>query len=176
MSYSNDVTYRLLSLRGWAEFPAHFGGTMSSNVPVEAADRLSRRRAILVAVAVIAFLGAQTVARPYFVGGPDSDHDAKALMWGVHVGLLLLVLATGGCLLRTKGVRALMNDEVTKAHQRASVIAGYWVAMATALGLYVVPGAERLAAREAVYIVVTASIAAALLVFSYLEYRALRDA
>jgi hypothetical protein len=149
---------------------------MSSNLRVEAADRLSRRRAILVAVAVIAFLAAQTVARPYFVGGSDSEHGAKALMWGLDVGLLLLILATGGCLLRTKAVRALMNDEVTTAHQRASVIAGYWVAMATALGLYVVPGAEHLAGREAVYVVVTASVAAALLVFSFLEYRALRDA
>jgi hypothetical protein len=69
-----------------------------------------------------------------------------------------------------------MNDEVTTAHQLASVIAGYWVAMATALGLYVVPGAEHLAGREAVYVVVTASVAAALMVFSFLEYRALRDA
>jgi hypothetical protein len=149
---------------------------MSSNVPVEIADRLSRRRALLVGAAVIAFLLAQSVARPYFVGGPDSAHDAKVVMWVVHIGLLLLLLGTGGCLLRTKGVRALMNDEVTAGHPRVSVVAGFWVAMVVALGLYVVPGADHLAAREAVYVLVTASVAAALLLFSYLEYRALRDA
>jgi hypothetical protein len=148
---------------------------MSSNVPVEIADRLSRKRAILITLAVIAFLGAQTVARPYFADPGDTAHTAKAEMWGVHIAVLLLLLATGGSLLRTKGIRALMNDEVTAGHQRTSVIAGFWVAMATALVLYALPGAEHLQAREAVYVLVTASVSAALLLFSYLEYRALRD-
>ncbi len=148
---------------------------MSSNVPVEVADRLSRKRAILIAIAVIAFLGAQTVARPNFADPADTAHTAKAEMWGVHIALLLLLLATGGCLLRAKGVRALMNNEVTAGHQRTSVIVGFWVAMTTALVLYALPGAEHLDAREAVYVLVTASVSAALLLFSYLEYRALRD-
>jgi hypothetical protein len=149
---------------------------MSSNVPVEVADRLSRKRALLIALAVIAFLGAQAVARPYLTDPHDTDHAAKVVMWGVHVALLLLILATGGCLLRTRGVRALMNDDVTAGHQRTSVIVGFWVAMAVALVLYTVPAAAHLEAREAVYVLVTASVSAALLLFSYLEYRALRDA
>ncbi len=147
---------------------------MSSNVPVEAADRLSRRRAIVIVVAVVAFLGGQIVARPYFVND-SSDHALRLIMWGANAGLLLVVLATGGCLLRGKNVRRLMNDEVTAGHQRSSVISGFWVAMATALLLGVIPGAERVNAREAMYVVVTASVAAALLVFSYLEIRALRN-
>jgi hypothetical protein len=47
--------------------------------------------------------------------------------------------------------------------------------MATALVLYALPAAEHLGAREVVYVLVTASVPAALLLFSYLEYRALRD-
>jgi hypothetical protein len=147
---------------------------MSLNVPVEAADRLSRRRAIVIVIAVAGFLGEQTFARPYFASD-SSDHLIKLFLWGSTAGLLLLVLATGGCLLRRKSVRSLMNDEVTAGHQRSSVISGFWVAMATAVLLCVIPGAERVNAREAMYVVVTASVAASLLVFSYLEIRALRD-
>jgi hypothetical protein len=49
------------------------------------------------------------------------------------------------------------------------------VAIATAVLLCVIPGSDRVNAREAMYVVVTASVATALLVFSYLEIRALRD-
>jgi hypothetical protein len=146
---------------------------MSSNVPVEAADRLSRKRAIVIVIAVVAFLAEQVVARPYFADG--SDHLMRLFTWGANAGLLLLVLATGGCLLRRKSVRSLMNDEVTAGHQRSSVIAGFWVAMVTAVVLCVLPGADRVNAREAMYVVVTASVTVALLVFAYLEIRALRD-
>jgi hypothetical protein len=155
-------------------FSSSFGGVMSSNIPVEAADRLSRRRAIVIVLAVVAFLVGQLVARPFFVSD-NSDHLVRLFTWAVNAGLLLVVLATGGCLLRRKSVRSLMNDEVTAGHQRSSVISGFWVAMATAVLLCVIPGSDRVNAREAMYVVVTASVAAALLVFSYLEIRALRD-
>jgi hypothetical protein len=147
---------------------------MSSNVPVEAADRLSRRRALVIVAAVAGFLGEQTFARPYFASD-SSDHLMKLFMWGSTAGLLLVVLATGGCLFRRKSVRSLMNDEVTDGHKRSSFISGFWVAMATAVVLFVLPGSDRVNAPEAMYVVVTASVSAALLVFAYLENRALRD-
>jgi hypothetical protein len=51
-----------------------------------------------------------------------------------------------------------------------------WAVNAVALLAVLWPASQSLAARQAVYAVVTPSIVAALLAFSYLEYRAHRDA
>lgn len=149
---------------------------MQSRSTVEMADQISRRRAIGVAAAAIAFVIIQLIARPFFVGGPEGVHHLPRLMWGVNAGALLLLLATGGGLLGNRRIRALVNDDVSRSHYKTAVGAGYWVAMATAMVLYILPIVERLSAREAVYMIVTPSIAVALLAFSYLELRAHRDA
>ena len=48
-------------------------------------------------------------------------------------------------------------------------------AMGTAIGIYVVAMFEPVSGRDAVHIIVTAAVAAALLNFGMLERRALRD-
>ncbi len=148
---------------------------MTSKSPVEIADVISRKRAALVALAAIAFL-AHVVARPLLSGGLDAAHHARTDLWAVNALLLLAILATGGFLLNRRAVRALVNDEVSRSNYRTAVVAGYWVAMATAMGLFVVPAFQGLAVREAVYIIVSASLVVALLAFAYLEHRAHRDA
>jgi hypothetical protein len=149
---------------------------MQSKSPVEIADRVSRRRAGGVAAAAAVFLLVQVVARPFFGSAPDTAHLAKVDMWAINAGVLLLLLATGGGLLLNRQVRSLVNDEVSRSHYRTAVGAGYWVAMVTAMGLYVVSGFRSITGREAVYLIVTSSIGVALLAFSYLEYRAHRSA
>lgn len=47
--------------------------------------------------------------------------------------------------------------------------------MVTALGLYFLPGAASFTPREVVYVIVTPSVAVAILAFSFLELRAHRD-
>jgi hypothetical protein len=128
------------------------------------------------AAAAIAFVIVQLAARPFFGGGPDGEHRVQKTMWAINAGALLLLLATGGGLLKNRGIRALVNDDVSRSHYKTAVVVGYWVAMATAMGLYLVPGVGGFTAREAVYMIVTPSIAVALLAFSYLEHRAHRDA
>jgi hypothetical protein len=44
------------------------------------------------------------------------------------------------------------------------------------MGLYILPSAGRFTVREAIYLIVTSSIVVALFTFSYLEYRAHRNA
>ena len=150
---------------------------MASETPVEIADRYSRKRAAIVALAAIAFIIIHVVLRPFFSGGPDTARYLNVgVMWAINAIVLLAGLATGGGLLNNRQIRSLVNDEVAQSNYRTAVVAGYWVAMATAMGLYVLPSAENLTGREAVYVVVTSSIAVALLAFSYLEYRAHRDA
>jgi hypothetical protein len=97
-------------------------------------------------------------------------------MWVVNAVVLLLALSTGGGLLNNRQIRALVNDEVSQSNYRTSVILGFWVAMVTALALYVFPSLQRLTGPDALYTVVTYSVCVAVLKFAYLEFRAHRDA
>jgi hypothetical protein len=148
---------------------------MQSRTPVEIADRISRRRAFGVAAAAFVFLVVQIVVHPFF-SGAETGRRARTDVWAINAVVLLLLLATGGGLLNRREIRALVNDEVSRNHYKTAVVAGFWVAMTTAMGLYVLPPFRELTARGTVYVIVTASISVALLVFAYLEYRAHRDA
>ena len=150
---------------------------MQSQSPVELADQASRKRAILVAVAAGFFLIIQIVTRPVFNNDPETaSHLSRVIMWAVNAAALLLLLFTGGGLLQKKEIRALVNDEVTRTHSRSAVVVGYWTSMIIAMGLYAFAGSDSFTAREAIYLIVTPSVCLALLVFSWLELRAHRDA
>jgi hypothetical protein len=149
---------------------------MQTKSPVEIAHTLSRKRAWVVAAAAIMFLVAQAANLPLAEPRPEM-HRLKVDMWALNATLLLIGLA-GGAVPWTKGrqIRALMNDEVTRAHMRTAMAVGFWVAMVTAMALYWLPASASLSAAAAVYVIVTASIAIALLAFAWMEHRALRDA
>ncbi|HEU0098624.1 MAG TPA: hypothetical protein VFQ67_07595 [Allosphingosinicella sp.] len=141
----------------------------------ETADRLSRRRARQVPVLAILFLSGQAI----FALGPDDPARAvdqvKVAAWLVWALALLLLLATGGGLFRSKKVRALMDDEATRAHRAKAYAVGFWLAVGTAIGIYALTAFDRVMPREALHIVVTAAIAGALLTFGFLEHRAHRN-
>jgi hypothetical protein len=150
---------------------------MQSKTPVEIADRNSRNRAILVAAAVIVFVVGQLLGRGAFDGGVDEGlHMSRSIMWSVNVIFLLAFLATGGGILTRREIRRLVNDEVSRMNYRTSVVAGFWVAMISALAIYLIPTLKTFTGRQATYLVVTASVVIAASVFSYLELRAHRDA
>ena len=140
---------------------------------VEIADRRSRKRAVLFAAATLIFLGVQLVTRPVF-GGDMSGWRLYA--WPFNVAILLACLGTGGGLLNSTAIRALINDEVARSNYRTACVAGFWIAMIAGIVLFVVPAFASFSAREAAYLAVTASAASALLTFSWLEYRAHADA
>ena len=141
----------------------------------EQAEKLSRRRARALPVLGLVFLAQQAS----FLSMPDEatrpvDH-LKIGAWLVLSIVLLAGLATGGAWLRPRAVRELINDESTRAHRQMAYLYGFWAAMGTAIGIYVVAMFEPVSARDAVHIIVTAAVAAALLNFGMLERRALRD-
>jgi hypothetical protein len=150
---------------------------MDSRNLVEIADRNSRKRAIIVAAGAIVFVAGQALGGPAFSDTADKAlYNSRTIMWALNVVLLLAFLATGGGLLNNPQIRALVNDEVSRANYRTSVIAGFWVAMTSALVLYLVPVFAALTAKQTLYLVLTSSVAVASLMFAYLELRAHRDA
>ena len=150
---------------------------MQSGNAVEIADRNSRARAYVMAAAGIAFLLIYVVFRSYVFNGPETAaHLTRRVMWVVNVVVLLLGLATGGGLLNNRQIRALVNDEVSQSNYRTSIILGFWVAMFTALVLYVFPNLLEYIGGDSLLNTVTFSVAVAVLKFAYLELRAHRDA
>ena len=139
----------------------------------EQAERLSQKRSRMLFVLAAVFLSHQA---SYFSGHDPArpvDH-IKIAAWLVLSVVLLLMLATGGAWLRSKEVRALLNDETTREHRRAGFVNGFWAACLTAIGIYALDLFEPLSGRDTVHIILTVTIAVALLTFARLERRAHR--
>ena len=140
---------------------------------IERAEQLGRRRARVLPFLALMFIAQQA---SFFVegsGGPAEravDH-VKLAAWLVLSGVLLAALWTGGFWLQKREVRALMDDEVTRAHRSAALSLGFLVAMLAAIALYLVDMVEPMTSRMAIHLIVTAGIAAALLRFGVLERR-----
>jgi hypothetical protein len=149
---------------------------MAPTDSVAMADRASRKRAILIAAATLVFLVIQVAARPVFVEGPAEEFRVRGYFWALNAGALMILLGTGGGLAQRREIRALVDDQVSASHRISAVAIGFWIAMTLALVVYLLPGLRDLTSREAVYTIVTPSISAALLAFSWLELRAHRDA
>jgi len=93
--------------------------------------------------------------------------------WVAWAVALLLLLATGGGLFRSASVRALLNDESTRANRSDAFAWGFWAAMACAIGLYILSQIEPVTVHQAIHLQVTAGVGAALLRFAFLELRSL---
>lgn len=145
----------------------------------ERAERLQHRRARIMAVEAVLFLGLQV---NYFttahgdIGEPlrTVDHVRLSAMVVMSIALLVLI-ATGGGWSAGREVRAMMNDETTRDHRRRAIVAGYWAVMASVLGIYVLAQIEPVKLIEAIHIALSFGIAVPLLRFAQLERRALRN-
>lgn len=148
---------------------------MTGTEDVEKAERIGRSRARLFIFQAILFL----IWQGLFLTGPDEGgirtvDEVRVWAWFVWVLALLLLLATGGGLLRHKNLRGLLNDEFTRQNLIAAYVMGFWTAMGTCIGLYVVGLFEPVSGREAVHVTLSAAIAAALLNFALRERRSAR--
>lgn len=148
---------------------------MTSASDIETADRLARRRARMLPFLAIMFLTQQAAyfAQPD-MGMRAVDH-VKIGAWVLLSVVLVLVLATGGFWFKPKRVRALLDDDVTRANRAEAFRIGFLATMAGAIVLYLVSQFEPMSGREAIHILTTIGIAAALLRFAWLERRDLRE-
>jgi hypothetical protein len=142
---------------------------------IDVADRLSRRRSRLIPAMAILFLSGQAI---YAIGPHDPSRavdQIKVAAWLAWTVALLFLLATGGGLFRSREVRALLDDEATRAHRGRAYAVGFWLAVLTAMGIYVLTAFDNVKPRESIHIIITAALAGALLTFGFLEYRAHRN-
>ena len=141
---------------------------MTATKVVETADRLARRRARASGVLAILFIATQ--GGSLSDGRADGHFDLPFLLWAA---MLIVILFFGGGWFRGAAVRAALNDETTRAHRRAAMAAGFVIGLIGAFLLYVLSFYEEMTAREAVRLLITMSVAGALLRFATLERRAL---
>ena len=146
---------------------------MSETSTVDRAERLGRRRARMLPFLAVIYISQQAS----FFSTPDSgrpvDH-VKISAWLVLSLILLLALATNGAWFQSKEVRALMNDEVTRANRSKAMTLGFLFAMAGGMALYFLYQFEQFTAREAIHIILSLGLGAALVRFGMLERRAHR--
>lgn len=143
----------------------------------EIAERVSQRRSRVLWLQAILFIAWQG---SFFGWGAPMveplrtvDH-VKMSAWLVWSAALLLLLATGGGWFRSKEVRRLLNDEVTRAHRAEAQQWGFWFAIPTTIGLSVVSQMAVVTTAEALHAILTLGVGAAILRFAVLERRAER--
>jgi heme/copper-type cytochrome/quinol oxidase subunit 2 len=140
------------------------------------AERLSNRRARMLPVLAVLFLGQQTA---YFsdTGMADRTVDhVHVAAWLVLSIVILVALVTGGGWIYSRDVRRLANDEATRVHRDSSFRAGFLATMGACVVLYFLALFEPIGGREAIHLVMTVGIAVTLLWFGFLERRAHRGA
>lgn len=149
---------------------------MSEYTVSQRAEQLSARRARALPALAVIFLAQQAsyLSMPEHSDRPV-DH-VKIGAWLLLSIVLLAGLATGGAWFRGRDVRRLVNDESTRAHRQMGYVYGFWAAMGTALLLYVLNMFEPVTGRDAVHVIVSIAVAAALIRFGILERHALKDA
>ena len=146
--------------------------------PAQIAERLQRRRVRVMWAQAVVFMIMQA---SYYSSMPSFDaplrtvDQVKLSAFAVWAVALMVLLGVSGGLFRSKAVRALMDDELTRSHRRAALAAGYYAAMLTALIFYVVSQYIRMSPPEAIHAIVTVGVIVPMVRFIMLERRADRE-
>jgi hypothetical protein len=138
----------------------------------EQAERLSARRARLLPVLAVIYLGQQYSYFSSLDSGRTVDH-IRIGAWAVMSTVLLVALITGGSWFRKAELRAMINDESSRAHRSDALAWGFVVAMMTGIVLYIL-GSTAVGDRQAIHLIVSLGIVTALVRFGMLERRAMR--
>jgi hypothetical protein len=147
---------------------------MTERSAAEQAEQMSLRRARVLPLLVLIYVTQQF---SYF-----SQTQTERLVDHVRIGgwvvlslVLLAALSTKGFWFHRQEVRDLIDDESTRSHRRDAMVWGFLASMLVAILLYVVAMFEAVSGREAIHIIVSFGLAAALVRFGVLERRAHRN-
>jgi hypothetical protein len=143
----------------------------------ERADYLSRRRArALPFLAILYFMQQTTYFRSTATAHPRSVDHVWVSAWVVLSLIILAALVTKGFWLQPKEVRNLIDDESSRANRLEGLRFGFIFAVLAAIVLYFMDQFWPMTAREAIHIILSLGLGAALMRFGMLERRAHRDA
>ena len=142
----------------------------------ERADDLSRRRARILPVLAIIYITQQASYITMRSGPADRPVDQmKISAWLVLSAVLLAAIATNGFWLQRREVRAMIDDEGTRANRSDAMRFGFIFAMLTCIVVYFITMFEPVNGRDAIHIVMSDALGAALIRWGWLERRAHRD-
>ena len=142
----------------------------------ERADLLSRRRARMLPVLAIIYITQQASYLTIRSGPAHRAVDqVKISAWLFLSAVLLAAIVTNGFWLQPREVRSMIDDEVTRANRTDAMRFGFIFAMLTCLAIYFITMFEPVDGRDAVHIVMSNGLGAALIRWGWLEYRAHRD-
>jgi hypothetical protein len=134
-------------------------------------QRSLRRAWIAIGLGVIFVLSQwASLGDPPLGGMATAAHLGAWIAWAAVLGVFV---AWGTGVLGGRRLARLLNDESTIEHRRKASEAGLRGALAAAFIVYAATFYETIAARDACRLLVTATIAPALLRFGWLELRAL---
>jgi fucose 4-O-acetylase-like acetyltransferase len=147
---------------------------MPANANAETAERLNRRRVRMLPILAL-FIVIQQAA--FYTSG-DRLRPVDMVRnggWVLLVAVILAGLITGGFWFRSREVRELMNDEVTRANRDSALTWGFTAATVAGIVLFAVESFtyDGASAREVIHIIVSSGLVIALLRFGFLERRAL---
>jgi hypothetical protein len=141
---------------------------MTCEASVEGAERASRTRAAVMAIAAVVLL----VNAAIQIGDPDyAKPGVRSGSWVVVAGLWMFLLANGGGLRLSGRMRALLNDELSLRNRARAVAVGFYTTLAAALAVYLATWRIELVAADSLKLVSAAGLATALLVYAWLEWR-----
>jgi len=143
----------------------------TDQTPAEAADRLSRRRVRILSAVMVLFAVQQATIS---VNPPTRTVEIVSLAaWLVMAFALMMNLRTGGLFLRRPELRALANDEVTRANRAEATEWGFFAAISTAIALSVVAALTATPVMMALRLVILLGLFIATYRFVELEKQAL---
>lgn len=141
---------------------------------VEQADRIGRKRARFLPVIGIIFL-TQQMAFVFQTEGERAVDHVRLFGW-VLMGLVIVAaLATGGYWLKSKEMRELLDDEVSRANRKEAMSLGFILSMLSGLALFPLRSFIEIDGGLALHLVVSIGLFAAIVRFGLLERRAYRD-
>ena len=147
---------------------------MTTPSDIERAERISRRRARMFPILGIYFIAGQAV---FFRQVAEAPRIAqfKISAWLVWALVLLIAFAFAGGHFQGKKIRSLVEDDVARANRAKAYETGFWAAAAAAIALYITNMFEVVTGREAIHLILTALVGAAMIRFGVLERRSLKD-
>lgn len=151
---------------------------MTSNAsPGQIAERAQRRRNRMLLVPILFF-----VWQGAYFGAYATPHaplrNVELVSLGAHLFLglvLLLLLATGGAWRYGKAVRAVLDDEATRAHRAEAYAWGFWALTLCIVALYATAPFVHLELGEIAHILLSVAVAVPALRFLMLERCADRE-